>query len=379
MDIAVLAASFVNDLFYWVIPFLFVLGVVVFVHEMGHFLVARWNGVAVEVFSIGFGPEIFGFYDRHGTRWRVSWIPLGGYVKFLGDENAASVPDREAIENVPEEQRAKMFQFKPLGQRAGVVAAGPFANFLLAVVLFWGLFMIYGKPVMEPRVDKVVPGSAAEQAGIKPGDLILKIDGNDIESFEEMVRIVGLSAGQPLQIVLERGGKRLTLTATPRLVEESNEFGSGKIGRLGIKGITKREDITIKRYDPLSALAKGLEETYFWAKQPILFVGQLIGGRASADQLGGPIRIAQLSKEVAELGIPELLRWMAIISVSIGLLNLFPIPVLDGGHLLFYGIEAILGRPLSPQAQDIGFRIGFALVIMLMIFVTWNDVIHLMK
>ncbi len=361
----------------WAIPFIVVLGIVVFIHEMGHFLIARINGVAVETFSIGFGPEIAGFHDRHGTRWRVAWVPLGGYVKFLGDENAASMPSAEAAASVSAEDRARMFQFKPVGVRAAVVAAGPFANFILALVIFSGLFMAYGKTVIEPRVDEVVAGSPAAQAGFQPGDLILSIDGDEIESFQDMVRIVGLSAGNPLQVTVRRAGEQKTLTVTPELVEAETRFGATKIARIGIRGAGDRSDVVVKTYGPLEAVGESARETWFWIKQPIIFIGELVGGRASADQLGGPVRIAQMSKEVASIGIPELLRWTAIISISIGLINLFPIPVLDGGHLVFYGIEAIRGRPLNEKAQEIGFRIGMALVLMLMIFVTWNDVVQL--
>jgi len=369
--------SFGMSVLSWAVPFLVVLGLVVFVHEMGHFLIARLNGVAVETFSIGFGPEIGGFHDRHGTRWRVAWIPLGGYVKFLGDENAASMPSQEAAANVSAEDRARMFQFKPVGARAAVVAAGPLANFLLAFVIFAGLFMTYGKTFVEPRVSEVVPDSPAAEAGFQPGDVILSIEGDDIESFQEMVRIVGLSAEQPLEMVVRRDNQQVPLTVTPRMVETESRFGTARIARIGIRGEASEDAIIRKNYGPAEAIGKSVEETYFWIKQPIIFIGELIGGRASADQLGGPVRIAQMSKEVASLGIPELLRWTAIISVSIGLINLFPIPVLDGGHLVFYGIEAIRGRPLNEKAQEIGFRIGMALVLMLMIFVTWNDVMQL--
>jgi len=379
MDILDPLIAFGTTVLSWVIPFLIVLGLVVFIHEMGHFLVARMHGVAIEAFSIGFGPEIAGFHDKHGTRWRIAWIPLGGYVKFLGDENAASMPSQEAAANVSPEDYARMFQFKPVGARAMVVAAGPIANFVLALVIFAGLFMAYGKTVIEPRVDEVVAGSPAAEAGFQPGDMIQSIDGQEIESFQEMVRIVGLSAEQTLDVVVRRGGETLTLAVTPELVETESQFGKTKIARIGIRGAADRSDVITKTYGPAEAVGKSFEETYFWMKQPIIFIGELIGGRASADQLGGPVRIAQMSKEVASLGISELLRWTAIISISIGLINLFPIPVLDGGHLVFYGIEAIRGRPLNEKAQEIGFRIGMGLVLMLMIFVTWNDVVQLIE
>jgi regulator of sigma E protease len=364
----------------YIVPFLFVLGVVVFVHEMGHFLVARYFGVTVEAFSIGFGPELFGFRDRHGTRWRLAAVPLGGYVKFKGDENAASVPSREDLSRLTEEERRGNFHTKPVGQRAAVVVAGPAANFILAIVILTFWFMFVGKAILEPRVDTVEPGSAAAAAGIQPGDLIVEIGGSRVQSFDEVQRVVMLNADTELDLVVQRGGVDVPLKATPRLKETKDRFGNVmKIGLLGIGRPTKPEDVKIETYGPFAALGHSLSETWFWTKQPIVFIQKLTTGQADADQLGGPIRIAQLSREVASVSVLELFRWIAIISINIGLLNLFPIPLLDGGHLLFYGIEAIRGRPLSERTLEIGFRIGFALVIMLMIFATRNDVIHLLR
>jgi regulator of sigma E protease len=364
----------------WIVPFLFVLGVVVFVHEMGHFLVARYFGVAVDAFSIGFGPELVGFDDRHGTRWRLAAIPLGGYVKFRGDENAASMPSREDLERLSPEERAGNFHAKPVAQRAAVVAAGPIANFILAIIILTFWFMFVGKPILEPRVETVEPGSAAAAAGIKPGDVIVGIGGSRVQSFDEVQRIVMLNADTELDVIIQRDGQEVPLKATPRLKETKDRFGNVmKIGLLGIGRPTQPDDIRVVRYDPVSAFGVSLSETWFWMKQPIVFIQKLTTGQADADQLGGPIRIAQLSREVASVSILELFRWIAIISINIGLLNLFPIPLLDGGHLLFYGIEAIRGRPLSERTLEIGFRIGFALVIMLMIFATRNDVIHLLR
>ena len=364
----------------WIVPFLFVLGVVVFVHEMGHFLVARYFGVAVDAFSIGFGPELFGFNDRHGTRWRVAAIPLGGYVKFKGDENAASMPSREELNRLSEEERRGNFHAKPVAQRAAVVADGPIANFILAIVILTFWFMFVGKPILEPRVETVEAGSAAEAGGIKPGDLIVGIAGSRVQSFDEVQRVVMLNADTELDVTVQRDGQELPLKATPRLKETKDRFGNVmKIGLLGIGRPTKPDDVRIEYYGPVMAFGHSLSETYFWMKQPLVFIQKLVSGQADADQLGGPIRIAQLSREVASVSIVELFRWIAIISINIGLLNLFPIPLLDGGHLLFYGIEAIRGRPLSERTLEIGFRIGFALVIMLMIFATRNDVIHLLR
>jgi regulator of sigma E protease len=362
----------------WVVPFLFVLGVVVFVHEMGHFLVARYFGVTVETFSIGFGPEIGGFYDRYGTRWRLAWVPLGGYVKFKGDENAASVPSKESLEGLSEAERQGNFHAKPVAQRAAVVAAGPIANFILAIVILTAWFIFMGKPILEPRVATVEPSSAAAEAGFQPDDLIRSIGGSRIDSFDDIQRIVMLNAETPLSIQVERSGQMLTLEATPRLKETKDRFGN--VVQIGLLGIgRKTENVTFRQFGPVEAFSQSLSETYFWMKQPLIFIKKLAIGQASGDQVRGVVGIAQLSREVASIGFVELFRWIAIISINIGLLNLFPIPMLDGGHLVFYGIEAIRGRPLSERTMEIGFRIGFALVIMLMLFATRNDVIHLIR
>jgi regulator of sigma E protease len=363
----------------WVLPFLFVLSVVVFVHEMGHFLVARYFGVTVETFSIGFGPEIGGFYDRRGTRWRLAWIPLGGYVKFKGDENAASVPASQGdVAHMSPAEREGNFHAKPVGQRAAVVAAGPMANFILSIFILTLWFMFMGKPILEPLVSEIQPGGAAAEAGFKTGDVIRDIDGSEIESFDEVQRIVMLNAQTELVIGVERDGKLITLTATPQLKEMTDRFGNQvKIGLLGIS--SRNEDREIKTFGPVGAFSESLSETYFWLKQPLIFIQKLTVGQASGEEVRGVVGIAQLSREVASIGFVELFRWIAIISINIGLLNLFPIPLLDGGHLLFYGIEAIRGRPLSERTMEIGFRIGFALVIMLMLFATRNDVIHLLR
>lgn len=360
----------------YVVPFLFVLGIVVFVHEMGHFLVARFFAVTVEAFSIGFGPELYAFNDRHGTRWRLAAIPLGGYVKFKGDENAASMPTTAELSQLSEEDRRGNFHAKPVAQRAAIVAAGPIANFILAIVIFTFWFMFVGKLIVAPRVETVLPGSAAEAAGIKPGDVITAIDGAPIRSFDEVPRIVALNAGNELGIVVNRGGQEVALKATPVLTERKDV---GKVGQLGIGRTTRQEDISFEQYNVFHAFSVSLSETYFWIKQPLIFIQQLANQQASADQLGGPLRIAGLSRDVASVSFVELFRFIAIISVNIGLLNLFPIPLLDGGHLVFYGIEAIRGRPLSERTLEIGFRIGFVLVIMLMIFATRNDVIHFLS
>jgi regulator of sigma E protease len=360
------------------IPFLFVLTLVVFFHELGHFLIARWAGVRVLVFSIGFGPELFGFNDRHGTRWKVSAIPLGGYVKFFGDDNAASVPDQAALAAMSEEERRHSFVHQPVGPRAAIVVAGPLANFLLAIVIFAGLFMIFGKPSTSPRVDAVQPGSAAAAAGFQPGDLVLTINGRPIDSFPDMQQIVSTSAGETLVFEVERGGARVTLKAVPALKERKDRFGNViRQGQLGITRSPTPEDTHFQPVGPLKAVELGVQRTWFVVERTLSYIGGVVAGREAADQLGGPIRIAQVSGQVATEGLASLFSLAAVLSVSIGLLNLFPVPLLDGGHLLFYAIEAVRGKPLSERAQEVGFRIGLAIVVMLMIFATYNDILHL--
>jgi regulator of sigma E protease len=372
-----LTAGFGDTVLGYLLPFLFVLTVVVFFHELGHFLVARWCGVAVKVFSIGFGPEIVGFNDRHGTRWQLSWIPLGGYVKFIDDENVASA-GHKTLEALSEEDRKRSFQGKSLGARAAVVAAGPLANFVLAIVIFTLIFSFFGERITAAKVDIVNPGSAAERAGFQPGDRVLSVDGQKIESFGEMQRIVGTSADQPLTFTVERAGKTLDIVATPERKEITDRFGNTmRIGLLGIQRTASPDDWTLKRHDPITAFGMAVKECYFVVSRSLGYLYDVATGREAADQLGGPIRIAQVSGQVAAAGFIALLNLAAVVSVSIGMLNLFPIPMLDGGHLLFYGIEGLRGRPLSEATQEIGFRIGLAFVLMLMIFATWNDLIHL--
>ena len=362
----------------WIIPFLFVLSIVVFFHELGHFLVARWCGVKVLTFSIGFGPEIVGFDDRHGTRWKIAAIPLGGYVKFFGDENAASVPDHAAAAAMSAAERRESFVHKSVAQRAAIVAAGPIANFLLAIAIFATVALIYGKQIASARVDSIQPDSPAAAAGFKPDDLVTRIDGRPIESFLDLQRIITASAGRTLEVEVNRGGVSTVLKATPALREIKDRFGNvHRVGQLGISRSMSPGDVRTEEVGPVTALAIGFEETWLVIERTMSYLGGVVVGRESADQLGGPIRIAQVSGQVASLGFSALINLAAVLSVSIGLLNLFPIPLLDGGHLLFYGIEATRGRPLSERAQEVGFRIGLAIVLMLMIFATYNDILRL--
>ncbi|MBV6659006.1 MAG: RIP metalloprotease RseP [Devosiaceae bacterium] len=362
------------------VPFLFVLTVVVFFHELGHFLVARWCGVGVKAFSVGFGPELIGRTDSQGTRWKLSAIPLGGYVKFEGDENVASAPDTEALKTMDTDARSRAFHLKPLWQRAAIVAAGPFANFLLAIVIFAGVFMVFGERVTAPRVDRVQEASAAELAGIEPGDVVRAIDGDTIDTFADIQRRVQLSADTELVFTLERDGSLFDLVVVPQRREIDDGFGNmQRVGVVGIVHDPEDADIQTLEYGPVGATLRGIEQTGTVITQSLTYIGRLLVGQESPDQLSGPVRVAKLSGDVATLGFLPLLQLAAIISVSIGMVNLFPIPLLDGGHLTFYAIEAIRGKPLSDRSQEIGFRFGLAVVMGLMVFATWNDIVNLMR
>jgi regulator of sigma E protease len=357
------------------LPFLFVLIIVVFVHELGHFLVARWCGVKVKAFSIGFGKEIFGFYDRYGTRWRFAWVPLGGYVKFLDDENSASVPSRDALARMSPAEREGAFQTKPLAARAAIVAAGPIANFVLAIAIFTVSYTVMGMHVTAPRVDELLPDGVAASSGFQVGDVILKIDGSPVETFNDMQRVVSGSADKELTFEVNRGGTPVTLKATPARRELVDRFGNKmRVGQIGIRRNATQHEWEFRRYGPIDAFVLGVKETAFIISRTLQFLQELVLGRESTDQLRGPIGIAEISGQVATLGIMPLLNLVALISVSIGLINLFPIPLLDGGHLLFYAVEAIRREPLSERTQEISFRIGLAIVLMLTVFVTTKDI-----
>ena len=363
----------------YIVPFIFVLTVVVFVHEMGHFLVGRWCGIKVDAFSLGFGKELAAFIDRKGTRWRLAALPLGGYVKFHGDATAAGGTDDIAARKMPESEKAVSFFAQPVWKRAAVVAAGPIANFILAIVVFTGLFLSYGRAVLLPRVDAVVVGGAAEAAGFQKGDLILEIDGRPISSFTDLQRIVTASPGEALRILVDRGGKATTLTATPRMSEIKTPLGKAQAGILGINAGAQPSDWRIEEYGLVDATRLAFSESWFVVTRTVSYIGGLLSGRESADQLSGPAGLAQASGEMAKIGFSAVLNLIAVLSISIGLLNLMPIPMLDGGHLVFYAIEAIRGRALNQKAQEFGFRIGLAFVGALMIFATYNDIARLTR
>lgn len=360
--------------------FVLVLSVVVFIHELGHFVVARWCGVTVKTFSIGFGKEIFGFTDSKGTRWRFAWIPLGGYVKFLDDANAASQASADSLAKMTPQERAGAFQTKPLWKRSAVVAAGPIANFLLAIAIYTAINFTFGVRTIPPRIDEVIAGMPAEAAGFERGDVIKSIDGWTIEGFGDVQRIVSMNGDRKLVFSVDRGGKMLEIEVIPKVEEQEDTFGGTfRRGLIGVRPSISPTGIKAKQVGPLEALRLGVRETYTNISQTVQGIADMIMRRQSPDQMGGPILIAEVTARVAELGIVALLIWTAFISANIGFLNLLPIPVLDGGHLLFYAIEAVRRRPLSQRIQEIGFQIGIALVLMLMVYVSMNDLLRVWR
>ncbi|MCB1446690.1 MAG: RIP metalloprotease RseP [Rhizobiaceae bacterium] len=362
----------------WVLmapAFLLVISLIVFIHEMGHYLVGRWSGIGIVAFSFGFGPEIWGFTDRHGTRWKISAIPLGGYVRFYGDADAASTPDFDALEDLTPEERARTFTGAALWKRALTVAAGPIANFLLAIVILAGIFGVYGKYIADPVVAQVSEGSAAEAAGIVPGDLLLRIDGNPIATFDDVQRYVSIRPGVPMTLTVRRGGEEVNIPMTPKLTEIKDRFGNKiELGIIGIMTDRSSGNLRVVHFTPGEAVVEAVRETGHIVTGTFRYIGNILAGRMKADQLGGPIAVAQAAGQVATLGIVALLHLAAVLSVSIGLLNLMPVPVLDGGHLMFYAVEALRGKPVGETAQGIAFRVGMFLVLSLMVFVTWNDI-----
>jgi regulator of sigma E protease len=363
-----------------IVSFLVVLSIVVFVHEFGHFIVARCCGVAVRTFSIGFGREIFGFTDRKGTRCRVAWIPLGGYVKFVDDENVASAPSEEALLRMTPEERRGAFQTRPIWQRAAVVFAGPAANFLLAIVIYTAVNFWVGVHTIAPRIGEVKAGMPAAAAGFQPGDVILSIDGEAIGGFEDVQRIIAVNGDRKLHFGVDRSGGKLFIDVTPKVQTINDNFGgSFRRGLIGITPSTSPEAVETRKVGALEALSRGVRETYMDIAQTLQGIGDILTQRQAADQMGGPILMAQVTAKVAGLGVEPMLRWIAFISANIGFLNLLPVPVLDGGHLLYYAIEAVRRRPLSRRMQDIGFQIGIALVLMLMVYVNMNDILRVWR
>ena len=352
-----------------VLMFVVVFTVLVFVHELGHFWVARRNRVRVDVFSIGFGREVYGWTDRHETRWKIGWIPLGGYVKFFGDESVASTAGA-GLARMSDTDKAVSFHHKRLGQRMAIVAAGPIANLVFAILVLTVLFVSVGQPYLAAKVGLVQPHSAAAAAGFQVDDVITGIDGRKIARFEDIQDIVRHAAGRKLAFSIERHGQPMVIQGTPQQVLARDNFGKEhKIGRLGIAAA----GLEIIERGPLEAVVAATGETVHLMGQILGYLGQMIVGLRSAEELGGPLLIAQLSGQAAQAGVASLVNFMALLSINLGLINLFPIPMLDGGHLLFYVVEAIRGRPLGERVQEYGFRIGLAAVLTLTIFVTWQD------
>ena len=358
-----------------IIPFLFVLTVIVFFHELGHFVVGRLCGIKVLAFSVGFGPELVGFNDSHGTRWKLCAIPLGGYVKFLGDENVASVPDNGAVARMDEAERQMAFPAKSVARRAATVAAGPIANFILAIAIFSGVAYFNGRVVGDPIVAEVRAESPAAEAGVLAGDRIVSLDGNEVTFFGDILEYVSTRADVPIDVEVERAGARLHLQVTPRNVTQTDGFGNELTGPLmGLVATRESSSFRTEKLSAVESIRYGAEQTWFFTSHTASFIGGIFTGNQAADQIGGPIRIAGISSQVATLGFAALLILAAQLSISIGLLNLVPIPMLDGGHLLFYAFEALRGRPLSERVQEVGFRIGIVLVLSLMLFAVWNDI-----
>ena len=359
----------------YIIPFLILILVVVFIHEYGHYYFARRYGVGVTDFSIGFGKELFGWNDKHGTRWKVCAIPLGGYVKFFGDRNVYSQADHEEIlERYNEEERDKLFILKPLYQRVLIVFGGPLANFLLALAIFFCIYTFVGKDFTPAVISEVQKDSPAMVGGLKNQDIILEIDGNEVKSIMEVSKYITMSTSDFIDFKVKRSYEELILKVKPNIVEGEDGLGN-KINKrmVGIKLSAYNDKINHVKLGPAQALYHAANEVYFVSVSSLKYIGGMIMGKADTSQLGGPIRIAKISGQVATFGVLAFISMMAYISISLGLINLFPIPMLDGGHLMFYAFEKVLGRPLSQKTQESFFRIGLFLLLSLMFFTTFND------
>ena len=359
----------------FIIPFIILIVVVVFIHEYGHYYFAKKYGVGVTDFSIGFGKEIFGWNDKSGTRWKICWIPLGGYVKFFGDRNVFSQADQEKIiEKYSEEDRKKLFVLKPLYQRSLIVFGGPLANFLLAIVIFFSIYTFIGKDFTPAVINEVQKDSPAMVGGLKQNDVILEIDGNKVQSIMDVSKFITMSTADIVDFKIKRSYDEILLKIKPNVVSGEDNLGN-KINKriVGIKLGAYNNEIKHVKLGPTQAFYHAIHEVYYVSISSLKYIGAMIFGKADTSQLGGPIRIAKISGQVAEFGILAFVSMMAYISISLGLINLFPIPMLDGGHLMFYAIEKVLGRPLSQKTQEGFFRIGLFLLLSLMFFTTFND------
>jgi regulator of sigma E protease len=388
--------ALLENLLFYILPFLLVVGVVVTVHEFGHFLAAKALGTKIDQFSIGFGKAIARWTDKSGVEWRLGWAPIGGFVRFAGDDNAASVPDQDDLQALRRELVARegeaalgsYYHFKPIWQRAVISAAGPFANFILSIVIFAALLLALGQPIAAARIGKVVPDSPAARAGFHPNDVIVEADGKPVKSFDTVRQLIILRTGVPIPFVVDRGGERVNLVATPVRGNVTDAVGrQHRLGQVGILFADRPEDRRVQRYGPLQAIGGGIDRTVDVIQTTVFYIGRMVTGHESADQISGPLGMAQISGDLAkqtasaskDLGsfainaFLTVLLLVANISVGIGFLNLMPIPVLDGGHLLFYAYEAVARRPLAAKVQAVGYRVGLALVLGLMLFATVND------
>ncbi|MDC3022833.1 RIP metalloprotease RseP [Candidatus Pelagibacter sp.] len=359
----------------YILPFIILILVVVFIHEYGHYYFAKRYGVGVTDFSIGFGQEIFGWNDKSGTRWKICWIPLGGYVKFFGDRNVFSQADQEKIlQKYNEEDRKKLFVLKPLYQRVLIVFGGPLANFLLALVIFFSIYTFVGKDFTPAVINEVQKNSPAMIGGLKQDDIILEIDGNKVESIMDVSKYITMSTADFIDFKVKRSYDQLSLKIKPNLVLSEDNLGNKIKKRIvGIKLGAYNNQINHVKLGPAQAIYHAAHEVYYVSISSLKYLGGMIVGKADSSQLGGPIRIAKISGQVAEFGVLAFISMMAYISISLGLVNLFPIPMLDGGHLMFYAFEKVLGRPLSQKTQESFFRIGLILLLSLMFFTTFND------
>ena len=358
---------------HYFLPFVIVISIVVFVHEYGHYWVARQCGIRIETFSIGFGREIFGWTDKRGCRWKVSWLPFGGYVKMYGDGSAASTPDA-SVHTMTDEQKRISFFHQNVDKRMAVVVAGPLFNYLFAIIVLALLFMLQGQPYSPPDVGAVTEKSAAERGGLMAGDHVLSVDNHTVDRFEDIKRIVALNAGSPIPVTVTRGGQQMDMTVTPEIVSTTDRFGGEhKIGRIGITS----DRLDYVKWPPLKAMKQAVLETWNLTTGTLQAMGQMVMGTRGTEELGGPLRIAEMSGNIAQDGIVSLIWFMAVISINLGLINLFPVPLLDGGHLAFYLVERLRGRPLHDRILEAGARVGVALVLSLMVFATWNDLVHL--
>ena len=359
----------------YILPFIILILIVVFIHEYGHYYFAKKFGVGVTDFSIGFGKEIFGWRDKSGTRWKICWIPLGGYVKFFGDRNVYSQADhKEILEKYSEEDQKKLFTLKPLYQRSLIVFGGPLANFLLALVIFFSIYTFVGKDFTPAVINEVQKDSPAMAGGLKQNDVILEIDGNKVESIMDVSKFITMSTDEIIDFKVKRSYDELILKVKPNIVPGEDNLGNKLNKRIvGIKLGAYNNEINHVKLGPAQAIYHAAHEVYFVGVSSLKYIGAMIFGKADTSQLGGPIRIAKISGQVAEFGVLAFISMMAYISISLGLVNLFPIPMLDGGHLMFYAFEKVLGRPLSQKTQEGFFRIGIFLLISLMFFTTFND------